>query len=214
MGKLQPSQTFQELLEGCSDSASPLWESRWKEFIKRYNAFIHGKVAQECRQWGISRIQRQFSEFVNDIAVAVYSTLCKNECQTLRRFRAKDNERVFLAWLATICVRTASRHIHKLLKEILIDEENEEGLTALRSLDSNQRWELYEMVVAKLRGAAKRETDNRERDIHIFQLSIFADFSQEVVRVHPCLKTVGHRVVELVLYRMRKVLREHKNNFA
>jgi hypothetical protein len=212
MEKFRSSMTFQELLECCSDIASPRWEAGWREFIKRYKKFIYNKVAQRCSIWGVPRIQRQFSEFVNEIVDTVFVTLCKNDCQALRDFEARENERRFFAWLATICERTASRHIRALLKESLLDEKKEEVLRDFHSLDSGTRWELHEMVVTELRTFSKRKIGNLERDIHIFQLYVLADFSETMVRAHPCLKTLSHGVVHNVIYRMRNILVQQKND--
>lgn len=206
--------TFSELIACCCEPSSPQWEKGWREFSTRYNSFIHNKIAQRCRAWNVPRVQRQFTETVQDVAGAVYYTLCKNACQALRSFTARDNERIFFGWLATICERATSRHLQRLLLEMLIDEENEALGKALRRLDAAGRWEFYEMAVVELREAVKREAGNRERDIHIFQLSIFSDFSEDLVRSHPCLQSLGHRVVQLVISRLRKDLQQNKKNIV
>ena len=155
MHKFQSFSTFQELLEACSNVTSPYWEVGWREFIKRYKSFIHSKVTQRCSSWNVPRIQRQISDFVNDIVDAVYATLYKNECQALRNFTDRNNERLFLSWLATICERTANRYIRGMIKECLLDEdyesqqllleEHEDLRERLVSLESNQLWdEQYE----------------------------------------------------------------------
>ncbi len=205
--------TFPELLACCCEPLSSDWERGWREFSARYNKFIHNKVAQRCRTWDFPRLRRQFTEVVQDIAGVVYITLCKNDCQALRSFTARADERVFFGWLATVCARATNRYLQRLLMEMLMDEENEAVSKALRRLDAADRWEFYEMVVVELRNAAKRKTDNRERDIHIFQLSMFSDFSEGLVRSHPCLQTLGYRVVQLVIHRLRKILHQRRKNF-
>jgi hypothetical protein len=161
--------------------------------------------------WGVPRIQRQFSDFVNEIVDEVFATLYKNDCQALRGFVARDNERMFLAWLGTICERTANRSIRSLIRVRLLDEEHEELHDSLRSLDSNERWELYETIVAELRGFSKRKSERRERDIHIFQLYVWADFSEPMIETHPFLKNLGARIVDNVVNRMREYLRRRRN---
>jgi len=211
MCQLNSSSTLQELLECCSDNSSPCWEWGWREFLKRYKGFIYSKVAQRCASWGNPRIRKQLSDFVNEVVDAILANLYKNDCQALRNFSAGDNERMFLGWLGTICERTANRHIKALVRDRLIEAGEAEVRGSLSGLETCARWELYEMIVAELREFARRETENIERNIHLFQLHTWADFSEAMMQEHPFLKNIGHRTVDNLVTRMRKFLRQRRN---
>lgn len=168
-------------------------------------------MAQRCTSWGSLRIRRQFSDFVNEMVDAVFANLYKNDCRALRNFSARDNERMFYAWLATICDRTANRHIRAMIRDRLIEDEPAEIRDRLSGGDANGRWELYEMVVAELREFAKRPTDHLERNIHLFQLCVWADFSEPMIQAHPFIRNLGPRIVDNVVSRMREFLRRRRN---
>jgi hypothetical protein len=211
MPQLENSPTFQQLLESCSDQASPNWERGWREFIKRYKMFIYKKVTRRCSEYRVPRLRRQLSEAVNDIVAKVYFQLYKSQCQALRDFCARDNERRFLAWLATICSRTTSRYIQDYFTMTLVDEEPEEVRDYLTALNFDARWELYEALVEKLRAIARKKRRYLERDIHIFLQYVWADFPAAMMASHPCLKNIGPRVVDNIVNRMRTYLRREEN---
>ena len=73
------------------------------------------------------------------------------------------------------------------------------------------RWELYETVVQYLRGLAGPRKRNLERDIHLFMLYNWADFSEDMIRVTPNFRSMGDRVLDNVINRLRILTR---NNLA
>ncbi|MGH7453375.1 MAG: hypothetical protein ACRENG_18640 [bacterium] len=156
-------------------------------------------------------MQRQRSDLVNEIVDAVFFELYKDECQALRNFRARENELMFLSWLAIICGRITNRHIHKLFKIVLYGDDEEELKDCLNGLNGEMRWEIYEAVIVALRNSTKRKKAHLERDINIFQMYIWGDFSGPMmVSSHPCLRKLGTRVVEMVVSRIRGNLRSQK----
>jgi len=211
MCQFNSSSPLAELLECCSESSLACWECGWREFLRRYGRFIYSKVAQRCTSWRNPRVQRQLSDLVNEIVDAVLANLYKNDCQALRNFTARDNERMFLAWLATICVRTTNRRLRALIRDQLIDDDLPEVADSLSGADAHVRWELYEMVVAELRNYPKRKTDNLERNIHLFQLYVLGEFSEMMIRNHPFIYDLGARTVSNVVTRFREYLREQRN---
>jgi len=211
MCQFNSSSSLSELLDCCSDSSSLCWDCGWKEFLRRYSRFIYSKVAQRCASWRSSRVQRQLSDLVNEIVDAVLANLYKNDCQALRHFTAHDNERMFLAWLATICVRTTNRRLRALIRDQLIDDNLPEVADSLSGADVHVRWELYEMVVDELRNYPKRKTDNLERNIHLFQLYVLGEFSEPMIQCHPFIYDLGSRTVSNVVTRFREYLREQRN---
>ncbi|RMD93518.1 MAG: hypothetical protein D6813_04010 [Calditrichaeota bacterium] len=90
-------------------------------------------------------------------------------------------------------------------------EENIENLkNILPIFDPEILSQLYEEFVGILRAYQKSVKPNLERDIHIFKLYTWADFSEKMITSLPCLNTIGHRVVDNVINRMRGYLRSQK----
>ncbi|MBN1406317.1 MAG: hypothetical protein JW956_00930 [Calditrichaceae bacterium] len=77
-------------------------------------------------------------------------------------------------------------------------------------LDIDCRWEIYDYTVIKLRESNGKKR-NLERDINIFQLYTWADFSESMISFIPCYKDMGHRVVDNVVNRIRARLKDLKN---
>jgi hypothetical protein len=209
MYSAEKSMTFSQLLDYCSNIASVNWERGWGEFINRYKIFIYNNVIKSCNTWNVPRLRQQFSDAVNDVFSEIIVLLCKNECRALREFRARDNERMFLSWLATICNRTTGRYIQHYFTSTFIEGEIEDVKEYTASLAFDIRWELYEYIITKLRSSAGRKKRHLERDIHIFMLYVWTDFTAQMITTHPCLNTIGHRVVDNVVNRMRNFLRDN-----
>lgn len=208
MCKFDNTFTFQELLNYCGDQSSPFWQSAWREFIKRYKSYIYNKVHSSCSTWNLPRLQRQISETVNDVVNEVFLQLIKNRCQALQDFRARDNELMFLSWLATICNRISGRYIKNFFSMAIIDGKLENSEININNIEFNKRWELYEHFIEIMRASGIKKKRHLERDINIFQMYIWADFSASMISVHPCFKNVGHRVVDNVVNRMRNYLKD------
>jgi hypothetical protein len=211
MNKIEKSLTFQELLDCCSNQASPYWEYGWGIFIKRYKMYIYKNVTKCCLSWNVPRLKKQLSEAVNDVVSDVLLTLCRNDCQAIHDFRARDNEKKFFPWLATICNRVTGRYMHHYFTAAFINAEIDDIKEYFADLEFDVRWELYEFIIQKLRSSSTIKKRNLERDINIFQLYTWADFSSPMIATHPCLKNIGHRVVDNVINRMRDSLRSEKN---
>ena len=199
---------LQQLLDCCSDRSSPWHELGWNEFIKRYKMFIYKRVIQRCSAWNIPRLGRSLADTVDDIVGMVFFELCKNEFQALQNFRARDDERMFRAWLATICKRMCNRYVRRPLLRAMVDDDIENLEDFYEKLESEMRWELHEFLVTELRAIGKTE-----RDITIFQLYVLAGFSSPMIKTHPCLRALGDRVVDNVVNRIREDLRRRKDFF-
>ncbi len=199
--------TFEQLLESCSNPDSASWELGWKEFIRRYKRFMYNNVTKTCVAWNVSRLQKQLSDSVNDIVSESIFLLCRDGCKALRDFRTRDSEQAFLSWLAIICRRTSSRYIQQNFTNVITEGDLGNVKEYIGGLDFNVQWELYEHFVEQCRISSKKKKNNIERDIHIFQLYAWADFSADMISSLPCLNTIGHRVVDNVVNRMRKHLK-------
>jgi len=106
------------------------------------------------------------------------------------------------AYLSLLNEDEVSDPDHSALSQI----EGRESLAG--GLDDDHRWELYEKVVQMLYDSAGPRPANTDRDINIFMLYAWADLSAPMVFRHPCYREEGHRVVDVVVNRLRKKLRE------
>jgi hypothetical protein len=166
-------------------------------------------VVRTCASWSAARLRKQLPETVDDIVSDVFMLLCENHGRVLKGFRARDNEHLFLAWLATVCRRKSSRHILRYFSSKMVEAEAGEMPDLVSSLDVERRWELYEHLVRLWRISAAKNKLFLERDIFIFQLYTWADFSTDMILLLPCLDRIGHRVVDNTVNRMRNSLRRN-----
>ncbi|MFZ5516559.1 MAG: hypothetical protein ACOY90_07955 [Candidatus Zhuqueibacterota bacterium] len=206
MNQNDPTFSFQQLIDDCSHPDSADYEHAWRQFIERYKLFIYNHVARSCRKWNVPRLNIQYSETVNDIFSEVIMVLCNNACKALKDFRARDNEKMFLSWLATICSRSTGRFIQSHFTRVLSETEIDTFIEYLIDLDFDTRWELYEAIVARLRSASGAKKRNLERDVHVFLLYVWADFSAPMQKNHPCLKSMEPHAVDVVVNRIRQQL--------
>ena len=209
--------TLAEILDACSDPASPHFEYAWREFLKRYKMLIYNNVIKRCKDWNVPRLRLQFNEVVDDVFGEVLIILCKNNYHALRSFKARDNERAFVYYLITTTHRAVGRYVQKHYLDSLVECEFEDVSSFsehIKYLNLDTRWQLYETIVQQLRDAAKRSRANLERDIHIFHLYIFSDFDHHMITSLPCLKTIGHRVIDNVVNRVRSIIKENLEQSA
>lgn len=206
MTQSDPSFNFLQFLDDCSNPGSTNYEQAWRQFIERYKLFIYNQAAKSCRKWNVPRLNTQYSETVNDIFSEVILVLCGNNCKALKDFRARDNEKMFLSWLAVICSRTTGRFIQRHFSMVLSEAEIDSFIEYLIDLDFDTRWELYEAIVDLLRKNSSSKKRHLERDIHIFLLYTWADFSEPMIKLLPCLSDIGPRVVDVVVNRTRQQL--------
>jgi len=195
-----------KLLRLCGDVSSPLWQWAWNEFYAQYDGFIREKILEQCSSWRVSRLPLQFSETVLDIKGKVYFDLCKNDCKPIRGFRGGDNEKIFRAWLRKICYNTTKAHLGRYFKDSIVENDLDSIKKYVKGLDFSARWELFDSVVKVIESNRTEKKGNKERDINIFLLYVWADFNSEMMSFHPFLKTMGHRVVDNVVSRTRKQL--------
>lgn len=204
--------TLAQLLDYCCDSTSTCHGRAWSEFLKRYKMFMYKIVTKSCSEFNVPRLHRQLSESVNDIIGEVFIILCKNEFKALQQYLARENEKKFLSWLAIICTRTTSLTVTRYFKDLFIESAPEDVEIYIKSLSFNPCWTLYEDFVTDLRTSAKKDRGNLERDINIFMLYKWEQFSKPMITSHPCLKNIGHRVIDNVVNRMLDCLRQQHNS--
>ena len=76
-------------------------------------------------------------------------------------------------------------------------------------VDPEIKWELFDFVKKSLLEDTKRKS-NADRDLLIFMLYTWSNFSANEVKKLACLSDIGDRVVDLVVNRGREKL--NKNN--
>ena len=145
---------------------------------------------------------------VNDIASEVFIILCKS----LGQYQEVENEQKFIVWLNTICNRAASHYLKRQFIDSMSDIDPSEMHDLIGGLDIDGCWELYDYTITALREANGRKKRNLERDINIFQLYVWADFSENMILFNPCFEEIGHRVVDNVVNRMRMQLKNNVND--
>lgn len=197
---------FPELLKHCTDPKSPQRENAWLEFLKRYKIPIYNFIKRRCYSWNVSRLDRQFSDVVDDIVSEVFLILYNS----LGTYREVDNEKKFVIWLSTICNRASSHHLQKNFIQVMTDFNIDEFTELVGGLSFDNRWELYESTISRMRRLHGSKKQNLERDMNIFLMYIWSDFSDKMVLAHPCYNQIGGRVIDNVINRMRKLLREDK----
>ncbi|HQV31442.1 MAG TPA: hypothetical protein PKV71_06180 [Calditrichia bacterium] len=183
------------------------YERAWGEFMERYGSFIERKVRQRVYTYRASRLPLQAGSVVDDAIMDVYTLLCQDNAQALANFRNPDNEFMFLSWLGIICRNATGRLLRKYFsREFLEETEGVIPPELQQSIDARAEFaEIYEEVVAQLRVSRPKSS---ERDIHIFLLYTFSEFDREHIEALPYLGDIGHRVVDNVVNRRRKILRE------
>lgn len=203
--------SLRQLLEQCAQPTHRDWEKAWRCFMERYGDYIYYKIKRRCLSWNAPALDRQIDESAQDILANVFETLTKNRCKALQNFQAKDEEGRFKVYLATIISRTASAYIQKHFPRERIEEEFANLAKFLRQREFEEAWAVYEEMVQFFRSQAKkRNRSNLERDINLFQFYTFGDFSNSMVRTHPCMMNMTPGAVDDVMLRLRKTIREDK----
>ena len=127
-------------------------------------------------------------------------------CKSLGKFHEVENEQKFIVWLNTICNRAASHYLRKQFIELMSEVDPSEMHDIIGSINVDYRWEIYDHTVMILRESNGKKR-NLERDINIFHLYTWSDFSENMILFIPCFRDMGHRVVDNVVNRMRNQLK-------
>ncbi len=199
---------LRDLLDRCCDTTRPeRLQLAWREFYVRYNELISLSVRNTCGRYNFNRMNLQTSEVVKDMALEVYQLLCANNYRNLQNYRNRDDETAFKAWLRRVSAHRTSYLVRKFFSRTSNDQEVEVLTQHIGTLDPDTCWELFEGVVDICRANSTR--DHLERDLCIFLLWVFEGFSEDMIRVHPCLGNFGPEVPRNAKYHLRKLLREN-----
>lgn len=183
--------------------------------MRRYEKVLENTIAWRCYNWNSKALKKQISDVIDTVKSAVLLILCKDDFRVLKNFRHKDNEKRFIAYLRMIATNETGRHLKKNFPRELIPEEelsggeNEENLLdTLRGMDEQSRWEIYEHVVAHFYEGSKKTRGNLDRDIQMFWLYLWGELDNQMIVSIPCLRGMDAHNVDVVVSRMRKILRD------
>jgi hypothetical protein len=199
--------TLQQLLYHCSHRNSPHWEKAWHEFLRRYKDIVYKSVAACCSAWKVPRLEMQLSETVNDIVADVFRHLCTNNYSALKRFRNYECEENFIFYLRFICSRLTNRYMQSFYVSFMVEDDINNFRDLVGILDDHDRSDLYEVIIEKLRSAKVRKKANLQRDIHIFMLHAWSDFSPAMIISLPPFSHLSTKSVYNVIERMRNILK-------
>jgi hypothetical protein len=202
--------SLQLLLSNCCDEHNRNREIAWREFLHRYKSFIYRVITHRCLNWRVTRLRRQLSEAVNDVVSEVLTILT----QSLNQYREVGDEDRFRFWLGTVCNRATSRYLKREFFSEMAEPDLEEFQNYIEELEFDSRWELYETIINRLRSSDSNRKRNLERDINLFQLYIWSDLSQPMIQSHPCYTSLGHRVIDNVVNRLKEQLKKEKNQLS
>ena len=212
MPQFDPSLKLKELICLCADHNSEHCNSAWVEFMRRYKMFMYKVITKKCRQFNIARLSLDFSETVNDIVFEVFFKLNVDQCKALTDFRAVDKEKKFLAYIAIICERTASRYIKKYVEDFVITGPPDLFQAYMNNIMPDLRWMVYEDLVSDLRRQAGQRKKNAARDIHILLLRRWAELSKSTILMNPCLASLEEHTLDVVVNRMAEHLKQQKKD--
>ena len=186
---------LQQLLYQCS---SPIPNDRaWNRFWKKYHTRIKQFTIYALHK-NISKRHPLFKDIVNDIVSDALITIKEN----LASYKHTESEDRFLAWMSIIINRITIRYIQKNYNRIFFDNQIQEKS---RYIQPN-RWELYEYIVFSFRKLAAKNSIHTERDISLFTLNAFSEFTPADLLRMPCYKNLTERTIRLALDRLRKKL--------
>ena len=200
--------TLPELLDACSDAQSPQHRKGWLLFMDQFQPYIERKVIHYCTKWNVPRLGFQFNECANDIQAQVFEILCQKDFRALRNFKERDNEYRFMSYLSVICHNATAHYMKKYLKH-LADVETDDLRQLSTEMADDTRGQLFEYVVHQLRSAKKKLPKNFERDLNLYLLYVWGDFSKEMIVEMPAFRgQITPKMVDLAVYRLRGLLRE------
>jgi len=200
---INPATLLKDLLEHCCNKSSNLYERAWREFLRRYKIKVHQIVLYRCQSWLSPKVKVQLKDITNDIVSQVFLMLPK----AIASYREVSNEKHFLLWIGTICNRTVSAYFKKNYSTQNIETDIDENPEIAGSLPLDNRWELFEYIKEILTKDSSKKK-NAQRDLLIFLLYTWGNFSEQDIKKHHCFKDLGNRVVEVTVSRNRDTLRK------
>jgi RNA polymerase sigma factor (sigma-70 family) len=201
-----------KLVKLCAEETQN--ELAWAEFYARFNEPIRLALLRECRRKFLKNNRAQFDESFADLVQEVYLKLVQENCKALRNFIG-SNENAIYTYLAVIASNVVCGH--------LIKEGAVKRRAILTSLDtpvaSSQEdgdMRLIDVLPstepppdAELEEESKRQEfdillnkvisgRSKERDILIFKLNYYQEFSPEQITQYGGIPLSGKRIRNII----------------
>jgi RNA polymerase sigma-70 factor (ECF subfamily) len=187
-----------EILNACLETGS---EVAWRVFVHRFQPLIASSVSRVVRRYGSPS-----PALIDDLVQETYLRLCKDNCRSLREFRAQHDEAIF-GYLKVIATSVALDHFraratHKRRGEVAEDGTNLEASTPSSTIEQST---LVKELDQRL---AASET---ERDRTIFWLYYRQGYTAKDIAAMPNFG-LTQKGVESCIYRLTQLLREAVNS--
>jgi RNA polymerase sigma-70 factor (ECF subfamily) len=186
-----------EIVIACLESGS---EAAWAVFVQRFQPLIASSVSRVVRRYGPPN-----PTLIDDLTQETYLRFCKDNCRTLRDFRAQHDEAIF-GYIKVVATSVAldyfrARATHKRRGEVEDDGTNLEASTSSSTIE--QTTLLNELD----RCLACTET---ERDRTIFWLYYRQGYTARDIAAIPQVG-LTQKGVESCIYRLTQSLRSVMN---
>jgi len=182
-----------EILDACLESGS---EAAWVAFVQRFQPLIAASVSRVVRRHGAPS-----PALIDDLVQETYLRLCKDNCRTLREFRAQHDEAIF-GYIKVIATSVALDHYRARATHKRRDEVEDDG-TNLEASTSSATIEQTALLKELDRHLASTES---QRDRTIFWLYYRQGYTAKDIAAMPNLG-LTHKGVESCIYRLTQALR-------
>ena len=184
-----------EILIACLETGS---EEAWTAFVRRFQPLIASSVIRVARSYGSPD-----AALIDDLIQETYLRLCKDNCRSLRGFKAQHDEAIFgfLKVMATNVARDhfRSRGTQKRRGEVEDDGTYYEPSTTSAGMERAVLLEEFDQRLA---------ASESDRDRTIFWLYYRQGFTaKDIAKMHSGDLTESG--VESCIYRLTRSLREH-----
>jgi RNA polymerase sigma-70 factor (ECF subfamily) len=183
----------QEILNACLDTGS---EAAWTAFVERFQPLIASSVSRVVRRYGPLN-----PALVDDLVQETYLRLCKDDCRSLREFKAQHDEAIF-GYLKVAAISVALDHFrarttHKRRGEVEDDGTNLEASTPSTVIEHSALIEELDLRLA---------ASETERDRTIFWLYYRQGYTARDIASIPNLG-LTKKGVESCIFRMTRSVR-------
>jgi RNA polymerase sigma-70 factor (ECF subfamily) len=182
-----------EILNACLEIGD---EPAWTAFVQRFQPLIAASVARVVRRYGVVS-----PALVDDLIQETYLRLCKDNCRSLREFKARHDEAIF-GYLKVVATSVAldyirSRSTQKRGSEVEDDGTHPEASTSSAVVEQTALIEELDQRLA---------TTESERDRTIFWLYYRQGYTAKDIASLPGLG-LTQKGVESCIYRLTQLLR-------
>jgi RNA polymerase sigma-70 factor (ECF subfamily) len=187
----------QEILNACLDTGS---EAAWTAFVERFQPLIASGVSRVVRRFGAPN-----SALVDDLVQETYLRLCKDNCRSLREFKAQHDEAIF-GYIKVVAISVALDHFRARSTHKRRGEVEDDGTAPEASVSSSviEQSALIEQLDQRLTAS------QTERDRTIFWLYYRQGYTASDIASIPNLG-LTKKGVESCIYRLTQSLRDVVN---